>query len=255
MVTSTLTGVGHTSVAPSGGEGSAMWQAKRGGRSYAGLSEWRPHLKLEGGDLINDLPVNCFLGLQANDQLVCGHIGERRNCARNRVELDAHLGLPIGHGFARLENERDTIPARAMYVQDRGGERLCRAVHILDRRILQVSLVVAAARILPDDQVIQSESLDRLKDFEFLGANMLSSKREWLLHRNERKYLQQVVLHHVPDDAVLVEVTTTSVSAKILFEYDLDSFDMLPIPDGLEAYIGETARRELYALSCCRCAA
>ena len=42
-----------------------------------------------------------------------------------------------------------------------------------------------------------------------------------------------MVLHHVADDPVLIEVAATCRNPKIFLENDLDAFDVLPIPNGL----------------------
>ncbi len=57
------------------------------------------------------------------------------------------------------------------------------------------------------------------------------------LHGKEGHDLQQVVLQHVSDDAVGIEVAPTTLCAKVLAEDDLNISDELPAPQRLEHQI------------------
>ena len=58
--------------------------------------------------------------------------------------------------------------------------------------------------------------------------------------------LQQVVLHDVTYHAVLVKVASAPLDAKVLLEDDLHALDVLPVPDGLEADVGEAQHEEVH---------
>ena len=60
-----------------------------------------------------------------------------------------------------------------------------------------------------------------------------------LLHRHEGEYLQQMILHDVPDDAELVKVAATALRAEGLLERDLHHGDVLAVPRGTEDPVTE----------------
>ena len=127
-----------------------------------------------------------------------------------------------------------------------------------------------AISVLAGDDVLRPEWPACMEHFELLMPNMLRAEREWLLHRDERHlmrdvirghqvnappdegrnrnaisgsistrrhHLHQVVLHHVPQDAVLVEVARTPLAPDLLLEDHLDALDVLSVPNGAEAHL------------------
>lgn len=62
----------------------------------------------------------------------------------------------------------------------------------------------------------------------------------WLLHGDEAQNLQQVVLHHVTDDAEFVKVAASALSAERLLEGDENGGDVVSVPGGIENAIAES---------------
>ena len=63
-----------------------------------------------------------------------------------------------------------------------------------------------AALVLADDDVVDVDGPDRAQQLHLFVADVLGVHRHRLLHGKQRKHLQQVVLHDVADDAIVVEV-------------------------------------------------
>lgn len=60
------------------------------------------------------------------------------------------------------------------------------------------------------------------------------------LHGKEGHNLEQVVLEHISDDAIGVEVASAALCAKVFAENDLDVADELTAPQGLKNQICES---------------
>ena len=162
------------------------------------------------------------------------------------MELDAHLRLAVGERLARLEDERHAVPPRRVDAQDGRREGLGVRVLVGDRRVLEVARVLARARVLPDDEVVELDGLARLQHLELLLHDVLRGEGERLLHRHECHDLQQVVLHDVADDAVLVEVAAAPLRPEVLLEDHLHRLDRLPVPDRREGDVGEAQHEEVH---------
>ena len=106
--------------------------------------------------------------------------------------------------------------------------------------------MLAAAYVLTHHEILHQEGCARLEDFELLGEHVLGREVEGLLHRHEREHLQQVVLHHVADDPVLVEVAAAPLSAKVFLKDDLHGLGALTVPDGLEGDVGEAQHEQVH---------
>ena len=74
---------------------------------------------------------------------------------------------------------------------------------------------------LPSDQIVEFDRIASVEHLELLGADVLGREGERLLHGDERHHLEQVVLHHVADDPVLVKVAAAALEPKGLLEDDL----------------------------------
>ena len=57
------------------------------------------------------------------------------------------------------------------------------------------------------------------------------------LHGKQSQNLEEMVLYDVPDDAVLIKVSPTPLSAEVFAENDLDVSDVLSAPQGLKHQI------------------
>lgn len=69
----------------------------------------------------------------------------------------------------------------------------------------------------------------------------------WLLHGDEAQNLQQVVLHHVADDAEFVKVAASALSTKRLLEGDENGGDVVSVPGRVENAIAESANNLIEA--------
>lgn len=57
--------------------------------------------------------VNCFVGLQPNDQLISEGVQALIQLGGRRSELDTNLHLALIQGFAGLQDEGHSIPSAA----------------------------------------------------------------------------------------------------------------------------------------------
>mmetsp|Transcript_30456 Transcript_30456/g.101858 ORF Transcript_30456/g.101858 Transcript_30456/m.101858 type:complete len:336 (+) Transcript_30456:58-1065(+) len=203
------------------------------------VEEVHPHLLhlvgAQAGHLALHLPVDGLLGLHAHDELVRLASAERRDGAGHSVELDAQLHLVLGDGLRRLEDEWDARPARVVDVEHCRRKRLGAGGLVAHRRLLEVAAAHLRAAVLAEHHVGGGERRDGLQHLELLGADVLGGERERLLHRDESHHLQQVVLHHVANDAVLVKVAAAPLDAALLLEDDLHRLDSVPVPQRTKA--------------------
>lgn len=63
---------------------------------------------------------------------------------------------------------------------------------------------------------------------------MLQVSGGQFLHGHQTQHNQQVVLHHVLDDAKFTQVAAPALSTKGLLEGEDDADDVFPIPDVVE---------------------
>lgn len=54
--------------------------------------------------------------------------------------------------------------------------------------------------------------------------------RGWFLHRHEWEYLQQMILHYVPDNTKLIEISTSPLSTKRFLKRYLYGSYVIPVP-------------------------
>lgn len=60
-----------------------------------------------------------------------------------------------------------------------------------------------------------------------------------LLHGHQTEYLEQMVLHHVTDDAETVKVPAAALGAERFLERDLHLRDVVPVPARVQYSIAE----------------
>jgi hypothetical protein len=58
-------------------------------------------------------------------------------------------------------------------------------------------------------------------------------------------YLDEVILHHISDDAKLVEVPPPAFRAEGLFERDLHIADVLVVPNGAQECVGKAQHQHV----------
>mmetsp|Transcript_9038 Transcript_9038/g.25336 ORF Transcript_9038/g.25336 Transcript_9038/m.25336 type:complete len:544 (-) Transcript_9038:129-1760(-) len=204
-------------------------------------------------DLVVDLEVDGLFGLNADHELVgllvqVAAVLPAEDVARHVPELHPDLGQPAVEGLARLHEERDAVPAGVADVQRSGGEG--RAQGVLRHRLVvevprQPHVAVLPPGVLPEDDVLEGDGPHGLEHFDLLRADVLGPEAHGGLHGEQRQHLQQVVLHDVPDDAVVVEVAPAALGAEVLAEDDLHVADELPVPQGLEHEVAEAQHDEV----------
>ena len=102
------------------------------------------------------------------------------------------------------------------------------------------------AVVLADDDVVELERAARAEHLELLGGDVLGGELERLLHRHQRHHLKQVVLQHVADDAVLIEVAAAPLGRRRLLQDHLHARQVLAGPHSAEALIGEAQHHQIH---------
>jgi len=80
---------------------------------------------------------------------------------------------------------------------------------------------------------------DASNHLDLLVTDVLGVQTRGFLHGEQRHDLQQVVLHDVANDAVVVKVPAAALGAKVLGEANLHVADVRPGPEGLEHDVAE----------------
>src|SRR5450755_2282187 len=106
--------------------------------------------------------------------------------------------------------------------------------------MLGYSLLFDVIPKLAADEVPRLQGRDGLERFDLLVADRLGVKPGWRLHRENRKDLEQVILDYVADGAGLLKERAPALDSKVLRHRDLDTLDMVAIPQGFEHCIAET---------------
>lgn len=156
------------------------------------------------------------------------------------LELDADLDLAFVEGLAGLQDDRDAVPGVVVDLECDGGEGDGPGVRG-DGVVIQVGRLgaVRGAGVLAHEDVVDVDGLDGLEELHLLVADGLGAKVLGLVHEQEGEDLEQVVLHHVADDADGVEVAAAALCAEGLLEGDLDGVDVAVVPGGAETGVGE----------------
>jgi hypothetical protein len=205
------------------GESSSVGQIKLGDNS----------LHAETRQLGVHLDINTLVGLDTHNKLVSGNILKDTRC--NILELDSDLGLLLVKGLSGLHDERHTVPALVFNVGDQRAEGGA-------SRILGNSVVLAVGglatvkrlAVLANNDVFGLNGRDGAEDADLFVADILSVEGNRSLHSQEGENLKKVVLHNVTDDAELIEVASTALSAERLLESDLDVVDVVSVPCSAE---------------------
>mmetsp|Transcript_32334 Transcript_32334/g.70578 ORF Transcript_32334/g.70578 Transcript_32334/m.70578 type:complete len:376 (-) Transcript_32334:225-1352(-) len=206
----------------------------------------------EAGHLVVDFEEDGLVRLNADHQLVRQHLRVHPalavQLAGHVAELHADLRHALVERLARLHHERHPVPPGVVDEEGERGEGGAEGAggH---RRIVQVGgeglAAGGAGLVLPHHQVVQRGHPHGPQHLHLLVADVLGVEANRGLHREQCQHLQQMVLHNVADDAVLVEVTPPALGAKGLGEGDLHVADVLARPEGLEQQVGEPQHRQV----------
>lgn len=155
------------------------------------------------------------------------------------VELDADFGLVLVEALAAAQDEGDAVPALVAHVDSGHGEGGGAA----GRGHGGVAAVagaraVRAGPVLAEDNVAGGEGRDGAQDLDLFAAHVLGGAQgRGPVHGHDAEHLEQVVLHHVPDDAVLVKVPPAPLNPNRLLEDNLDAVDAAPVPHRVEEHV------------------
>ena len=64
-------------------------------------------------------------------------------------------------------------------------------------------------------------------------------------HKRKITHLYKVVLHDIPDNSKLIEVSATALCAERLFECDLHVADVLVVPNRTQEGIGKSQHKHI----------
>mmetsp|Transcript_48938 Transcript_48938/g.140630 ORF Transcript_48938/g.140630 Transcript_48938/m.140630 type:complete len:270 (-) Transcript_48938:651-1460(-) len=98
---------------------------------------------------------------------------------------------------------------------------------------------------LPQEHILQLEGARRFEQLALGIHDMLAVQGFGGLHSQPQEDLQQVVLHDVPDDAELVEVSSTAAGAKVFLEDDLNMLYAFVVPERLKELVPESQRHQV----------
>jgi hypothetical protein len=183
--------------------------------------------------------------------------------------------------LACLHQERHTVPARVVD-EERGGGEGGRDAALGHGGVVGVARVrlaaLGVALVLAHHHVLELQLPHGPQHLHLLVADVLGVQAHRGLHGEQGQDLQQVVLHDVPDDAVVVEVAAgrdsqqartlsckcneeeedtadssacrpnppaSTLGAEIFREYELHVPDVVPRPQRLEDEVGEAEDGEI----------
>src|ERR1700693_54051 len=106
--------------------------------------------------------------------------------------------------------------------------------------MLGYSLLFEVIPKLAADEVLRLQGRYGLERFDLLVADRFGIKPGRRLHRENRKDLEQVILDYVADGAGLLIERAPALDSKVLRHRDLDTLDMVAIPQGFEHGIAKT---------------
>eukprot|EP00095_Tigriopus_kingsejongensis_P004643 maker-scaffold29_size597861-snap-gene-0.11 protein:Tk04643 transcript:maker-scaffold29_size597861-snap-gene-0.11-mRNA-1 annotation:"probable methylcrotonoyl- carboxylase beta mitochondrial-like" len=163
-------------------------------------------------------------------------------------ELDSHLVEALVHGLAGSHDERDSFPAWSVNVEhdrgESGRERLIGHLGIV--RVAQLGQLVhqiGVAHVLSKDHILQGYDFDSREELGSLVAEVTIATLDGF-HGNGTQDLQQMILHHIPDDPSGIKVAGPSKGAKALLERDQDPRNGFIAPSPAQGRIGQSQKRD-----------
>mmetsp|Transcript_20291 Transcript_20291/g.44314 ORF Transcript_20291/g.44314 Transcript_20291/m.44314 type:complete len:303 (+) Transcript_20291:1396-2304(+) len=179
--------------------------------------------------LDHQLDVDGLTWLELDDQLVPHVLQVTKYRGGRCLELHTHRHQPLIERLARLDHDGHSRPALIVDVQPHSS--VCGLLAASgDSGVVQVAGVAVTRHVLADDAVRRVHLPHTPQQLHLLITHVIGVHAHGGLHHQQRKHLQQVVLYHVPHDAVLVKVTASPLSAKRLLEADLHVGHVMPVP-------------------------
>lgn len=192
---------------------------------------------------------DAFLGLDIEDERVGSGIAVdffTEKHQRSAFEANDDLGEMFGEAFAGAEVKRHVRPAPVFHEETEGGESFGVRMRV-DAGFLAVagdlfSIDDAGAVLSADamfDDFLGFHRADGFEHFDFFVAYIVPVHAARRFHGDEREHAQHVVLHHVAQDAVVVEVAAATFHSEGLGNGDLHAVDVPAVPVRFEDHVGK----------------
>src|SRR5208282_1021605 len=104
---------------------------------------------------------------------------------------------------------------------------------------------IPVAAKLATDNLSWVERPHGVQQAQLLRAHCVRITARRRVHRQQRYYLQQVILHHVPNCADLFVEAATTPNAESFSHRYLDTIDEISVPDRLEECIGKAEIKQI----------
>mmetsp|Transcript_4173 Transcript_4173/g.15289 ORF Transcript_4173/g.15289 Transcript_4173/m.15289 type:complete len:394 (-) Transcript_4173:383-1564(-) len=200
-----------------------------------------------------DSQVDGFIGLDANHKFIRDVLNSSLTLAvhitRCVTKLHTNFCLTLVQRLARLEQERHAVPSRVVDEQRHRGKRWAQRT-LRDGVVIEVrrqnATIELTSLVLSKRHVINLDRSHRLDHLDLFVANVFGVQARRFLHREQRQNLQQVILHDIANDAVMVKVSTSALGAKIFAKVDLHVTDVVAIPQRLEHDVGKSQHGEIF---------
>ena len=192
---------------------------------------------------------DAFLGLDVEDERVGSGLAVdlfAEEHERGAFEADKNLREVFGEAFAGAQVEGDIGPTPVFNEEAEGGVGFSVGMRV-DAGFVAVGgdgasaddagAVLSAHAIL--EHFLRFHRADGVEDFDFLVAHGVAADRAGRFHGDEREDAEHVVLHHVAQHAVVVEVGSPVLHAEGLGHGNLDAVDVAAVPVRLEDHVGE----------------
>src|ERR1700679_2583428 len=130
----------------------------------------------------------------------------------------------------RTNVKRNAIPPPRINLKLQTSKRL----HL---RVRRNTLLIQIATELPANQILRLNRRNGLKHLHLLITHRLSIASRRTLHREIAHHLEDMVLNHIANRARLVIKSPTTLNPKVLRHRDLNSLNIVTIPNGFQERI------------------
>ena len=222
----------------------AAWRSTSYGVAPSPPSAGELHVELDPGGARGIRPVrredrpDPGGGIELDDDLVRLGEGEPEAEPRRMLEHDADLGLGHREALAGADEERHARPAPVLDLEPQRRVRL-------GRRVGGDAVDPEVALVLPADVVrgVRLQHRAEQRHLRVLDRRGVAAGRR--LHRRDRHHLHQMVDDDVAQRADGVVEVAPILDAEVLRHRDLDTLDVLPVPDRLEDPVREPEVEDL----------
>ena len=162
------------------------------------------------------------------------------------------MGEVLGEAFAGAKVERNIGPTPVFDKEPQGGVRLGVGMRV-DAGFVAVGgdlapvdharAILSAHAILED--LLGFHRPDGFEDFDLFVAHGIAGDVAGRFHGDEREHTEHVVLHHVAEHAVVVEVAAAVLHPEPLRHGDLHAVDVAAVPVGFENHVGEAENHDV----------